>query len=124
MSDDRQPQTGQPACRGAGRTYVSGTLSRDGEVAKCAECGGNYYVTDDDVIEQHLALTPAKPYRVQLIVTTTNAGTVSRSAPIDSVTELVREVPLLLETVVADLADRGITDDEPPIAELKGRIPK
>lgn len=42
-------------CPGSQQPFVPETLSRDGEVAQCPSCGGNYYVTDADVIEPHPA---------------------------------------------------------------------
>ena len=40
-------------CRGSHQPFVPDTLSRDGEVAKCPVCTGNYYVTDSNVLEAH-----------------------------------------------------------------------
>lgn len=40
-------------CPGSQNPFTPGTLSRDGEVAQCPVCVGNYYVTDDDVVESH-----------------------------------------------------------------------
>ncbi|AVP41823.1 hypothetical protein SEA_SPIKEBT_59 [Mycobacterium phage SpikeBT] len=40
-------------CAGSGKPFKPGTLSRDGEVAKCPACGTNRYVRDDGSIEPH-----------------------------------------------------------------------
>ncbi|AAN12481.1 hypothetical protein PBI_CHE8_83 [Mycobacterium phage Che8] len=40
-------------CAGSGKPFKPGTLSRDGEVAKCSACGTNRYVRDDGSIEPH-----------------------------------------------------------------------
>ncbi|AYD81122.1 hypothetical protein SEA_GRAND2040_52 [Mycobacterium phage Grand2040] len=40
-------------CAGSGKPFKPGTLSRDGEVAKCSACRTNRYVRDDGSIEPH-----------------------------------------------------------------------
>ena len=54
-------------CRGSGKLFRSGTLSRDQGVAQCFVCDRNCYVDEKGAIEPHPPLSGRNLYKVELV---------------------------------------------------------